>query len=75
MKYDEAMAAASKDYLEKLLIETGGNMSQAARISGLNRTGLYKTLRRAGVPLPERPGLRWGRFCDMPKPKHIVNAS
>jgi transcriptional regulator with GAF, ATPase, and Fis domain len=51
--YKSAKARFSDDftraYVEKLLEETGGNISQAARVSGLERVSLQKILKRLGV--------------------------
>jgi two-component system response regulator GlrR len=43
---DEAKRGFERDYLVKLLKMTGGNVSQAARLAGRNRTELYKILQR-----------------------------
>lgn len=39
----------TRSYVEKLLEEAGGNVSQAARVSGLERVSLQKILKRLGV--------------------------
>jgi len=43
---DEAKRNFERDYLVRLLKMTGGNVSQAARLAGRNRTELYKILQR-----------------------------
>jgi transcriptional regulator of acetoin/glycerol metabolism len=40
-------------YLMRLLKETGGNVSQAAEISGLTRTALQKIMRRRNITAAE----------------------
>lgn len=61
----EARIAFTRAYLRRVLTLTGGNVSQAARLAGRNRTDLYKLLRRTGLspaefkggePGPVRPG-------------------
>jgi DNA-binding NtrC family response regulator len=37
------------DYLKRLLVRTGGNMSRAARIAGLERAYLYRLVRKHGL--------------------------
>jgi DNA-binding NtrC family response regulator len=46
----EARAEFEREYIHQLLIETGGNRAEAARIAGVNRTYFFKLLLRAGVP-------------------------
>ena len=43
---DEAKRSFERDYLVRLLKMTAGNVSQAARLAGRNRTELYKILQR-----------------------------
>jgi len=45
----DVRAAAEKRYLEAVLDQTGGNVSEAARIVGLERTHLHKKLASLGV--------------------------
>ncbi len=42
-----------RSYVQRLLEETGGNISQAARLSGLERVSLQKILRRLGIGAEE----------------------
>jgi len=51
---DEARQAFERDYLVQLLKLTGGNVSQAAKLAGRNRTEFYRLL--------ERHCLEAGRF-------------
>jgi two-component system response regulator GlrR len=44
--FDDARKAFEYDYLVKLLMTTGGNVAQAARIAQRNRTEFYKLLGR-----------------------------
>ncbi|WP_147820590.1 sigma-54-dependent transcriptional regulator [Salidesulfovibrio onnuriiensis] len=39
----------TRNYVENLLLNTGGNVSEAARISGLSRVALQKILRRLDI--------------------------
>ncbi|MCP4115615.1 MAG: sigma-54-dependent Fis family transcriptional regulator [Desulfobacteraceae bacterium] len=42
-------AASAKNYLEKLLLASGGNKDRACRISGLSKSYLYKLLKEHAV--------------------------
>jgi DNA-binding NtrC family response regulator len=46
---DEVVARFEREYLTDLVAKAGGNLSQAARIAGLERKFLYKLLERAGL--------------------------
>ncbi len=46
---DELVARFEREYLSDLVTRAGGNLSQAARIAGLERKFLYKLLERAGL--------------------------
>jgi DNA-binding NtrC family response regulator len=46
---DELTAKFEREYLTDLVQRAGGNLSQAARIAGLERKFLYKLLERAGL--------------------------
>jgi transcriptional regulator with PAS, ATPase and Fis domain len=45
----QALADFDRAYLEHLLAQAGGNVSQAARDAGLDRSYLFSLLRRAGL--------------------------
>ena len=45
----EARDAFERAYLELVLTRTGGNVTQAARAAGRNRTDFYDLLRRHGL--------------------------
>ena len=47
--FDEARAEFARSYLRQVLELAGGNISQAARLAGRNRTDLYKLLHRYGI--------------------------
>jgi DNA-binding NtrC family response regulator len=44
----DAVAAFTQSYVNELLTQTKGNVSEAARISGLSRVALQKILSRMG---------------------------
>jgi DNA-binding NtrC family response regulator len=46
---DELVAKFEREYLTDLVQRAGGNLSEAARIAGLERKFLYKLLERAGL--------------------------
>jgi len=48
----ELIARFERDYLKDLLIRAGNNISQAARISGIDRKHLYRLLESAGLHQP-----------------------
>ncbi len=55
--FAEARREFERGYLAQVLRMTGGNVSQAARIAGRNRTEFYKLLRRCGLdPARFKPG-------------------
>jgi len=51
---DEFVAKFEREYLSDLVTKAGGNLSQAARIAGLERKFLYKLLERAGLRSGQR---------------------
>ena len=46
---EEALHCFTHDYIQRLLTQTQGNVSQGAEISGLSRTALQKIIRRYGI--------------------------
>ena len=48
----ELVARFERDYLKDLLLRAGNNISQAARISGIDRKHLYRLLESAGLHQP-----------------------
>ena len=46
---DLALSAFHEKYFDRLLTQTGGNVSEAARISGVERSNLKRMLKRVGV--------------------------
>lgn len=54
--------AACRSYWETLLVMTRGNITQAGRIAGVNRTDVYKHLTRYGVQLNPRPHAHRGSW-------------
>ena len=51
--FDEARAEFTRAYLYRLLDLAGGNISQAARLAGRNRSDFYKLLNRHGIAFAE----------------------
>jgi DNA-binding NtrC family response regulator len=49
----EVVESFTWQYLKKMLRHTGGNVSEAARISGIGRVSLQKILRRIGMDADE----------------------
>lgn len=49
MTLDEALEAAAREYLTKLLTETRGKMTLAAEIAGRDRAHFYRVLRDHGI--------------------------
>lgn len=45
----EAVYAAARQYLERLILETNGNVSKAADVAGMNRSHFYRVLKRHGL--------------------------
>jgi transcriptional regulator of acetoin/glycerol metabolism len=43
------IARFEKEYLSRILHETEGNVSEAARLAGVNRATLYRLLERHGL--------------------------
>ena len=54
--FDEARDEFTRNYLAQLLQVTRGNVTQAARLAGRNRTDFYKLLSRHGVQPEEFKG-------------------
>ncbi len=52
----DVVSRFEKDYLTDLMHRAGGNVSQAARIAGLERKYLYRLLERAGLRGDKQPG-------------------
>ncbi|HEX4621968.1 MAG TPA: sigma 54-interacting transcriptional regulator, partial [Myxococcaceae bacterium] len=46
---DRLLAGFEREYMSKLLEATGGNVSEAARVSGLSRVHLHEVIRRLGL--------------------------
>jgi two-component system, NtrC family, response regulator AtoC len=49
LPYEEERGAFERRYMERLLDAAGGNVSEAARISGIARQNLYARLKRWGL--------------------------
>lgn len=59
MLYREALRRFKVEYFTKVLYEARGNVSQAARLAGTNRTDFYEQLRRLGIKNPCRSAQPW----------------
>lgn len=56
-KFDEARVEWMKEYLTSVIRSCNGNMAEAARVAGKNRTDFYKLCDRAGISRTKRaPG-------------------
>jgi DNA-binding NtrC family response regulator len=53
MPYKDAQIAFERDYVEHLLRQTNGNVSQAAKLAGLSRTNIHRKIEQLGLS-PER---------------------
>lgn len=51
-RLDDELTALERRYIETALAQVGGNLSQAARLLGVNRTTLYSRLARLGLGAP-----------------------
>ncbi len=49
LPYHRAREFFERDYLKKLVTESGGNISEAARMSGISRQNLYVRMKRWGI--------------------------
>ncbi len=49
----EVRAAVERDYIQKKLEETGGNVSRTAELLGLERSNLYRKMKALGIALKE----------------------
>jgi DNA-binding protein Fis len=63
--YAEALMEFKRAYWRAVLVETGGNVTQAAKIAGLYRQTTHAILRRLGIRNPVRRKLR-GNWGDLP---------
>jgi transcriptional regulator of acetoin/glycerol metabolism len=52
-RWNEVKLRLQKEYLMRLLHATGGNVSQVARVSGIDRGLLYRAFSRCGINLAE----------------------
>lgn len=55
---DEVLFRAQREYLQTLLFWHGGNVAQAARHAGRNRTEFYRLLERSEINLRDYDGIR-----------------
>jgi DNA-binding NtrC family response regulator len=47
--YQEALGAFEREYLSDLFTFTGGNVSEAARLSGISRQNLHRRIKQLGI--------------------------
>lgn len=55
MTFDEAMSRAAQDYLFRTVEACNGNVKNAAREAGRNRTDFYKLLARFRIQIQRPP--------------------
>ena len=53
---DKLVAQFEKEYLARLVARTGGNMSRAARLAGIDRTTLYRLMEKHELRRDEYSG-------------------
>ena len=53
---DKLVAQFEQEYLGRLVARTGGNMSKAARLAGIDRTTLYRLMDKHGISRGELSG-------------------
>ncbi len=64
---EEVLASIEKDAIERTLIETGGNKSEAAALLGMTRPRFYRRLVQLGMISPEaevRPAVELPEFIE-----------
>ena len=55
MTYKEAVRAAGREYLERVLTEARGKVEAAAVMAGMTRQALYKVAEKHGLNAKQRP--------------------
>jgi DNA-binding NtrC family response regulator len=73
VRWKEAYQGFGRRYWIDLIEQTGANVSQMARLSGVRRNDVYRELRKFAVTLPERIVHRgnWEDLLDVsPEPTH-----
>jgi len=53
---DKLVADFEKEYLSRLVVRAGGNMSKAARLAGIDRTTLYRLMEKHGFRRDDSSG-------------------
>jgi transcriptional regulator with PAS, ATPase and Fis domain len=53
---DKLVADFEKEYLSRLVVRAGGNMSKAARLAGIDRTTLYRLMEKHGFRRDDASG-------------------
>ena len=53
---DKLVADFEKEYLSRLVVRAGGNMSKAARLAGIDRTTLYRLMEKHGFRRDDNSG-------------------
>ncbi len=46
---EKSLAAMEKDHIERVLTEMDGNVTQSARVLGIDRATLYNKLKKYGI--------------------------
>jgi len=60
VKYRDARRDFERNYWNEIMVKHGRNVTHAARAAGVNRTDMYKRLKRAGVPTRGAKRGKWG---------------
>jgi DNA-binding NtrC family response regulator len=65
MTYAEALKEFKANYWRELLTQTGGNVTETARIAGIYRQNIYRSMQRTGRENPVRRKMRgnWGALA------------
>lgn len=61
MKLQVVVDRAARRYLKLLLRRTGGDVTQVARIAGMNRTAIYRAMDRLGIERRRYEPKPWDR--------------
>lgn len=60
MTYAEALRKFKLEYWAALMDECGGRVPAVAKIAGIDRTSVYKALRKVGIQVRQAHKGNWG---------------